>query len=135
MKIFPRQSGIPLLLTLLAAGAGCAQYNEATHNMELARTKGKYQVRLTQDVEGVEGKCQFVRMFAPDSDPVAPPTEAELPDWLRTQAAYYGADTVIVRGRIGDAYICGPGPLNPDGTRNTGFPSPAPQPTPTPPKS
>ena len=135
MKISPRWPGNSLLLALLAAGAGCAQYNEATQNMELARTKGKYQVRLTEDVESVEGKCQFVRMFAPDSDPVAPPTEADLPDWLRTQAAYYGADTVIVRGRIGDGYICGPGPLNPDGTRKTGFPSPQPQPTPTAPRS
>jgi hypothetical protein len=135
MKISPRWLRIPLLLALPTAFGGCAQYNEASQNMELARTKGKYQVRLTEDVEGVEGKCQFVRMFAPDSDPVAPPTEAELPDWLRTQAAFYGADTVIVRGRIGDAYICGPAPLNPDGTRKTGFPPPAPQPTPTAPKS
>lgn len=120
------------IASMLLALVACAQWTERDQNMELARTKGKYAVRLTDDIEGVEGHCKFVRMLSPDSDPVKPPTLAELPDWLRTYAVYYGADTVIVRGKIGDAYICGPGPLNPDGTRQYAFPTPQPQPTPTP---
>ena len=104
--------------------------------MELARTKGKFQVRLTEsataDAETVQGTCKFVRMITPSSEPNQAPTHAELPDWLRTQAAYYGADTVIVRDNAGDAYICGPAPINPDGTRQGTFPTARPQPTPTP---
>jgi hypothetical protein len=123
-----RGLAVCLAAGLLAASLGCAQMTEAQKNMELARTKGMYQVRLTDDVESVEGTCTFVRMISPDSDPVRPPTEAELPDWLRAQAAFYGADTVIVRGRTGDAYICGPGPINPDGTRKGDHPTTQPTP-------
>ena len=122
------------LFALILLVAGCAQYQEADQNLKLARTKGKFAVTLTEDTERVEGTCKFVRMLSPDADPVRPPTLAELPDWFRSTAAYYGADTVIVRGKIGDAYICGPGPLNPDGTRQGDFPPPVPVPTPTPPK-
>jgi hypothetical protein len=113
------RSRLWLVLPLVAA-AGCAQMTEADANMELARTKGKYQVRLTEDGESVEGTCKFVRMITPANDLGKPPTKAELPDWFRTRAAFFGADTVIVRGNAGDAYICGPGPLNPDGTRREG---------------
>jgi hypothetical protein len=118
----------------LVCVSGCAQLHEADQNMELARTQGKFHVRLTENPEEVEGTCKFVRMISVDIDPVKPPTKAELPDWFRTYGVYYGADTVLVRGKAGDAYICGNGPLNPDGTRQGEFPPPAPVPTPTPPK-
>jgi len=121
---------------MLLAAAGCAHISETDQNMELARTKGKFQVRLTKggtaDAESVEGTCKFVRMVMASSEGAKPPTQAELPDWFRTQAAYYGADTVIVRDNAGDAYICGPGPINPDGTRQGTFPPARPLPTPTP---
>jgi hypothetical protein len=125
----------PLVVLLLLAAGSCTQITEADMNMELAQTKGKFHVRLTEDGESVEGTCKFVRMITPANDPGKPPTLAELPDWFRTRAVYFGADTVIVRGNAGDAYICGPGPLNPDGTRQGEFPPPQPvPPTPTPKK-
>jgi hypothetical protein len=105
------------LLAAVVGIAACSQINEAKKAHDLARTQGKYKVRLTDDVEGVAGRCKFVRNLVPDDEPGFQPTEAQLPDYFRTEAVYNGADTVVVRGRIGEAYICGPGPLNPDGTR------------------
>jgi hypothetical protein len=103
----------------------CAHVSEADTNWQLAQTKGKYHVALTEDVERVEGTCKFVRLLNPQyGQPVDIPTDAQLPDYFRTQAAFYGADTVLVRGNVGDAYICGPGPINPDGTRKEGFAPP-----------
>jgi len=108
----------PAILILSAiAAAGCAHVNEASQAHDLAATQGKYHVTLTGDVEAVAGRCQFVRNLVPDDEPTFRPTDAELPDYFRTEAVYNGADTVVVRGRVGEAYICGPGPLNPDGTR------------------
>jgi hypothetical protein len=125
-----------LLAAVLLAAAGCAHVSEADQNMELARTKGKFHVRLTQsgtaEAESVEGKCKFVRMVMSSGEGEKPPTRAELPDWFRAQAAYYGADTVIVRDNAADAYICGPGPINPDGTRQGALPPARQQPTPNP---
>jgi hypothetical protein len=72
----------------------------------------------------VVGSCEFVRNIIADDEPAFRPTDAELPDYFKTQAAYIGADTVVVRGRTAEAYICGPGPLNPDGTRRTAEPNP-----------
>jgi hypothetical protein len=97
--------------------AGCAQINETKKAHDLARTQGKYKVRLTSDVEGVAGRCKFVLNIMPDDEPGFRPTDAQLPDYFRTEAVFHGADTVVVRGRIGEAYVCGPSPLNPDGTR------------------
>ncbi len=78
---------------------------------------------MTEDAERVEGTCKFVRLLNPQyGQPVDSPTDAQLPDYFRTEAAFYGADTVLVRGNVGDAYICGPGPINPDGTRKEVFP-------------
>ena len=119
------------VFSLLVGAAACSQITEADQNLMLAETKGKFHVRLTEESESVEGTCKFVRMLTPANDPGKPPTNAELPDWFRSRAVYYGADTVIVRGTVGDAYICGPGPLNPDGTRQGDFPPPQ-QPTPVP---
>jgi len=111
MRRFP---GI-LIFAALAAG-GCAHINEASNAHELARTKGQFHVRLTEDVEGTAGRCKFVRNLVADDEPGWRPTDADLPSYFRTEAVYNGADTVVVRGRVGEAYICGPGPLNPDGT-------------------
>jgi len=36
------------------------------------------------------------------------------------------------QGKVGEAYICGPGPLNPDGTRREGPLPPSGPPTPAP---
>ncbi|MGH9368306.1 MAG: hypothetical protein ACRD3M_11595, partial [Thermoanaerobaculia bacterium] len=72
-----------LLSAALATLLSCASASEASKNRELARTKGKFQVRLTEDSESVMGRCKFVRMLSPNMDPVAPPTDSQLPDWLR----------------------------------------------------
>ncbi len=115
---------LPLVVTI-----GCA-YHVADHQARQdASSAGKYKVELTTDSERVQGTCKYVRNIQPDL--LAPryrPTDADLPDYFREQAAYYGADTVLVRGRVGEAYVCGPGPLNPDGSVRT-LPAP---PTPPP---
>jgi hypothetical protein len=104
------------LLSILLVLAGCAEITEKKNQHELARTQGQYRVRLTKDVESVAGRCRFVRNIVADDEPAGRPTDAQLPEYFRTEAVYHGADTVVVRDRIGEAYICGPGPLNPDGT-------------------
>ena len=111
---------LALLIASLTLIAGCASVNEAKNNHEMARTKGKYKVQLTSDLEDVPGRCKYVHALVADDQPTFRPSDAELPDWFRTEAVYRGADTVVVRGRIGEAYICGPGPLNPDGTLRAG---------------
>jgi len=103
-------------LAALLVTAGCAEMNETQKQHEIARTQGKYMVRLSNDVEGVAGRCKFVRAINADDEPDRRPLDAELADYFREEAVYYGADTVVVRDRVGEAYICGPGPLNPDGT-------------------
>jgi hypothetical protein len=104
------------LLAALLVLAGCAEMSESKKAHELASTQGQFKVRLTNEVESVAGRCKFVRNLVPDDEPGHRPSDAELPDYFRTEAVYNGADTVVVRGRVGEAYICGPGPLNPDGT-------------------
>ena len=104
---------------------GCAQTQAAQQARTDAKTKGKYKVRLTTDAESVVGVCKFVAMIEPAQDPVGMVSEAQYPDYFRTEAVYKGADTVLVRGgKIGEAYICGPGPLNPDGTLKNQYDSP-----------
>ncbi|MEX0879281.1 MAG: hypothetical protein WEB59_00365 [Thermoanaerobaculia bacterium] len=107
-----------LLGLLLAAGlaAGCAQVTEAQKGRQQAKTTGKYKVRLTEDSESVVGTCKFVTAINADFNFKGPQTQAGLYDYFREEAVYASADTVLVRGRVGEAYICGPGPLNPDGT-------------------
>jgi hypothetical protein len=80
-----------------------------------ARSRGKYRVTLTTERERVAGTCKFVRTISADADS-RPPSNAELGDYFRVEAVYIGADTVLMDGRTGEAYICGPGPLNPDGS-------------------
>jgi hypothetical protein len=107
---------LPLCLSVLAATLSCANIHEADKNREDARTKGKYHVRLTDKSDEVQGTCKFIRAIQPEYDPVGKPTNAQLPDYYREMAVYYGADTVLVRGTLAEAYQCGPTPLNPDGT-------------------
>ena len=107
---------LPLCIAALAATLSCANIKETDKAHEDARTKGKYHVRLTDKSDEVQGTCKFVRAIQPEYDPVGKPTNAQLPDYYREQAVYYGADTVLVRSTLAEAYICGPGPLNPDGT-------------------
>jgi hypothetical protein len=113
--------------------AGCTNIKEADKAREEASTRGKYAVRLTEDAEKVQGTCKFIRNIEPQYDPVQMPAPSQLNDYYRTEAVLLGADTVLVRGqgRVGEAYICGPGPLNPDGTRREG-PLPPAAPTPRP---
>jgi len=96
----------------------CAQSQAAQQAHTDAKTKGKYKVRLTTDAESVVGTCKFVAMIEPAQDPIGGISESQYPDYFRTEAVYKGADTVLVRGngKVGEAYICGPSPLNPDGT-------------------
>ena len=115
---------LSLLLVALLGLAGCAQITESSKRHDVARTQGKYHVLLTYDVEGVAGRCKFVQNINPDDEPGWRPTDSELPDYFKTEAAYLGADTVVVRERVGEAYICGSAPLNPDGTRQTAEPPP-----------
>ncbi len=117
------RSSIGGLALMTALGlSGCANIKEADKAREDASTKGKYAVRLTEDTEKVQGTCKFVKNLEPQYDPVQIPAPSQLSDYYRTQAVLVGADTVLVRanGRLGEAYICGPGPLNPDGTRREG---------------
>jgi hypothetical protein len=114
-----RAGTLPLLclsLTVLFAASSCANIHEVDKSREEARTKGKYHVRLTDKSDEVQGTCKFVRAIQPEYDPTGKPTNAQLPDYYREQAVYYGADTVLVRGQLAEAYQCGPVPLNPDGT-------------------
>ena len=124
-----RQIAGAALLTSLGV-IGCANAFAKDQAKEQARSRGKYRVTLTTERERVAGHCKFVRSIMADGDPVRPPTSGELPDYFRVEAVYMGADTVLVDGRVGEAYICGPGPLNPDGTLQVP-PQPAP-PAPTP---
>ena len=117
-----------LLCGLLAYG--CTNIKEADKNREQARTTGKYYVELTEDAERVQGTCTFMRAINAIEDPVRIPAQSELPDYFREKGAYYGADTVLLQGAVGELYICGAAPLNPDGTRK----APYAPPHPTPPK-
>jgi uncharacterized protein YceK len=128
-----RIGGVALMISL--AVSGCTSIKEADKAREEASTKGKYAVRLTEDAEKVQGTCKFVKNLDPQYDPIQIPAPSQVPDWLRTEAVLAGADTVLVRGgKFGEAYICGPGPLSPDGTLKAGYAPPvAPaRPTPTP---
>ena len=109
-----------LALALLAAA--CTNIKEADKAHQEASTRGKYAVTVTENAERVQGTCKFVRNIEPQWDPVQIPAPSQLSDYYKTQAVLLGADTVLVRGdgRLGEAYICGPGPLNPDGTRREG---------------
>jgi hypothetical protein len=104
--------------------SGCAHAAAKDEAHTLANGVGKYKVHLTTERERVMGTCKYIRMIQPDLDPVHRPTPAELPDYLRVEAVLMGADTVLVEGRVGEAYICGPGPLNPDGSLQGSTPSP-----------
>jgi hypothetical protein len=118
---------IALSLCLVVA---CAQLSEADKNRELAKTTGKYKVKLTEDAETVQGQCRFIRYIEPSYDPVMAPTKAGFDDYLRVEAVLLGADTVLVRNKVGEAYLCGPTPLNADGTPKGAYsPIPPPQPT------
>jgi hypothetical protein len=110
-KLFWTAAGVAALVA-----SGCAHIKEDEKNKQLAETKGMYAVRLTEQTERVEGNCKFVQMIEPQYDPVQIPTASQLPNYFRVKAVLLGADTVLVKGKIGEAYICGPGPLNPDGT-------------------
>jgi len=104
---------------------GCAQSQAVQQARTDAKTKGKYKVRLTTNAESVIGVCKFVVMIEPQQDPIGAIPVSQYPDYFRIEAVYKGADTVLVRGgKVGEAYICGPGPLNPDGTLKTQYDSP-----------
>jgi hypothetical protein len=117
-----RMKAVASILALaFAAGlaAGCAQVSEAEKGRKQAKASGKYKVKLTEDSESVVGTCKFVVSINADFNFTGPQTQAGLYDYFREEAVYAGGDTVLVRGRVGEAYICGPGPLNPDGTLRT----------------
>ena len=114
---------------VLCLAVACAHLSEMDRNRELAKSSGKYKVKLTEDSETVQGQCKFVRYIEPSYDPIMAPTKAEFDDYLRVEAVLLGADTVLVRNKVGEAYQCGPTPLNPDGTRKGEYGSVAPAPT------
>jgi hypothetical protein len=117
----------------LCLAVACAHLTEMDKNRELAKSSGKYKVKLTEDSETVQGQCKFVRYIEPSYDPIMAPTKAEFDDYLRVEAVLLGADTVLVRNKVGEAYQCGPTPLNADGTPKGAYsPLPPPQPTPRP---
>jgi hypothetical protein len=115
------------VLTLLLGFLACASLTEADKNREQAKRAGKYKVRLTEDAESVQGTCKFVRTIVPDMDPILAPSKGQLDDYYRVEGVLMGADTVLVNGRTGEAYLCGPTPLNPDGSPRAAY---APVPTP-----
>jgi len=117
----------------LCFAVACAHLTEADKNRELAKTSGKYKVKLTEDAETVQGQCKFLRYIEPSYDPIMAPTKAEFDDYLRVEAVLLGADTVLVRQKVGEAYLCGPNPLNADGTPRGAYAAvPPPQATPHP---
>ena len=123
-----RRDGIVAAVVLILVASACAQSQAAQQARTDAKTKGQYKVRLTTDAESVVGICKFVAMIEPQQDPVGMIPEPDYPEYFRTEAVYKGADTVLVRGgKIGEAYICGKTPLNPDGTPKTQYDTP-PQP-------
>lgn len=107
---------IAALVLASAAAFSCAHSSEHDKAVADAEHIGKYKVRLTTEREQVLGTCTFVIAIRPDLDPIKIPSHDQLPDYYRVHAVLAGADTVVVSERIGEAYICGPGPLNPDGT-------------------
>lgn len=114
------------VLSLLLAAGGCAQSTAHQKAVDDANTKGKYKVRLTTNSEAVVGTCRFMGNIEPDQDPVGGIPKDQYADYFRYHAVMMGADTVLVRGdgKIGEAYVCGPGPLNPDGTVRTTYDTP-----------
>jgi hypothetical protein len=107
-------------ILLSSAGLiGCVYAKAKDEAQTEAEHTGQYKVRLTTDREHVVGTCKFVHTIQPDYNPTGRPTDAQLPSYFRVEAVLLGADTVLVDGRIGEAYICGPGPLNPDGSLHT----------------
>ena len=105
------------VLALAALGAfACAHSTEKDKAAMEAHTMGRFKVHLTTDREKVEGTCTYVDVIQPDWDPLHAPSDSQFDDYFREHAVLIGADTVVIDGRIGEAYICGPGPLNPDGT-------------------
>jgi hypothetical protein len=119
------RGNVPAVFLAAAGAFACAHAAEPDKATMEARTMGKYKVQLTTDREKVLGTCTYIGHIQPDLDRVNAPTEADFPDYFREKAVLSGADTVLIDGRIGEAYICGPGPLNPDGTLQT---QPQPQP-------
>ena len=113
-------------LSVLVAGLGCAQSQAYQKSVDDANTKGKYKVRLTTNAEPVVGTCKFMGNIEPGQDPVGGIPKDQYADYFRFHAVMMGADTVLVRGdgKIGEAYVCGPGPLNPDGTIRTTYDTP-----------
>jgi len=117
------------LLLALVVTFGCAYHVADAQARQDASATGKYKVELTTDAEKVQGTCHYVKSIQPDLlPPRYRPTDAELPDYFRQEAAYLGADTVLVKGRVGEAYVCGPAPLNPDGSVRTLPANPTPSP-------
>ena len=114
MKI--RRGGVAAVLLAALGAFACAHSGEKDKAATEARAMGKYSVHLTTDREKVLGTCTYVGVIQPDMDRLNAPTEDQFPDYFREHAVLIGADTVLISGRIGEAYICGPGPLNPDGT-------------------
>ena len=117
---------LALALPVLLAGWGCSQAKTYQRSVDQANATGKYKVRLTTNSESVVGTCKFVANIEPDQDPVGDVSKDQYPDYFRVHAVLMGADTVLVRGdgKIGEAYVCGPAPLNPDGTLRTTYDTP-----------
>lgn len=119
---------------LLLGTLACANLAEADRRRQEAKTTGKYKVRLTDDTD-IQGTCKFVQYIEPAYDPIKIPTKAEFEDYLRVEAVLLGADTVLVRRNVGEAYLCGAMPLNADGTPKAAYsPMPTPQLTPVNPR-
>lgn len=116
-----RKPHLASIATLLLGFLACAHLTEADKAREQAKRSGKYKVRLTEDAESVQGTCKFVRHIVPDMDPILAPSKSQLDDYYRVEGVLLGADTVLVNGRTGEAYVCGKTPLNPDGTPRSAY--------------
>jgi hypothetical protein len=126
--VISKRNCLILAAVVVVVVIACAHVTEADKSRTQANTVGKYKVRLTEDSEAVQGHCKFLRYIEPDYDPIQRPTPSQLNNYFQVEGVLLGADTVLVRGRVGEAYICGPGPLNPDGSLRDPFPSMAPTP-------
>jgi hypothetical protein len=107
------------LLLLLAAGIGCATYNQS-----LSKTKSIWSVKVTTSREDVKNCRHLAYVDSTDTQKgcglTAQPTPEEC---LRYQVLAAGGDTLLAKGFVGEAYLCSAAPPTP--SERSAAPEPA----------
>ena len=111
-----QKARLALLLAALAAFSACTATKNYQKDLDDANAKGKYKVRLTTDPE-VVGQLQVREDHPAQPGPRrrsrAVAVSRLLPRPRGSDGSRHGPRP---GGTVGEAYICGPTPLNPDGT-------------------